>query len=235
MATRSPWRDLKIPLRFGSELPVLLRHDLKPLSLARRPLRPVVNQPGKNKPAGGLWTAPAVLPPGKWRPVPRRSAWTEWCEGVEMQTWINYGWQTQIYPDPLAPFAVIDRAEHAVALYEAFPDHDDPVSQLLRSQGVSGGIVDKPIDWRGLLNSGVAGVYLTEQGMRETHLPDTSVVPSLNTWDLATVWFGRKAFRVGKTRPNPRLPVAPEDDLPPAAYFRRSRERLRALMAEMEE
>jgi hypothetical protein len=233
MATRSPWRDLKIPIRFGSELPPLLRHDSKPTSLARRPLRPVANQPGIPKPVGGLWTAPALLPKGKWRPIPRRSTWTEWCQGDGMETWINYGWQTQIFPEPSATFAVINSAADAVALYEAFPNDDDPVRLLLRSKGVGAGIMDKMIDWQALLNSGVAGVYLTDRGQIETRLPDQTIVPSLYSWDLATVWFGRKAFRVGKTWPSPRLPVDPEDDLPPAEYFRRSRERLRELTAEL--
>jgi hypothetical protein len=233
MATRSPWRDLKIPIRFGSELPVLLRHDPAPRTLARQPWRPITNHPGDNKPHGGLWTAPAILPPGKWRPIPRRSEWTDWCETEGEPSWVNYGWQTQIHPDPTAPFAVISCAADAVALYEAFPWDDNPLAQLLKAAGVHGGIMDLLIDWAALLNSGVAGVYLTHWGMIETRLPDRdSGIPSLYTWDLPTVWFGRKAFRVGKTWPSPRIPVDPEDDLPPRELARRNRDRLRAMAAE---
>lgn len=229
MATRSPWRALKIPIRFGSELPVLLRHDPAPRTMARMKWRPITNRHGDNKPEGGLWTAPAILPPGKWRPIPRRSAWTEYCEMDGVETFINYGWQTQIHPDPTAPFAVINRAEDAIALYEAFPNDHDFISQMMKAAGIHGGIIERLIDWQALLSTGIAGVYLTDRGMRETRLPDRdSGVPSLYTWDLATVWFGRKAYRVGKTWPCPRLPVEdPEDDLPPREYFARARARLR--------
>lgn len=234
MTPRSPWRDLKIPIRFGSELPVLLRHDPAPRTLARMKWRPIVNDHAVNKPRGGLWTAPALLPPGKWRPIPRRSTWTEWCEMEDMQTYINYGWQTQIFPEPGAPFAVIDSAADAVALYEAFPYDDNPVAQLLKANGMRGTILGKMIDWQGLLSTGVAGVYLTDRGQMETRLPDSDLVPSLYGWDLATVWFGRKAFRVGETWRSPRIPVDdPEDDLPPRAFFSRARQRLRESVAEL--
>ncbi|MFC4328299.1 hypothetical protein ACFPC0_10725 [Streptomyces andamanensis] len=204
MATtpRSPWCDLPIPIRFGSELPVLLRHDRWPTTLARLPWRPVTNDHALNKPRGGLWTAPAILPEGKWRPIPRRSTWSEWCEtegGRDLAT----GWHTQIFPDPAAPFAVINCAADAVALYEAFPDEDNPIPQFLAEQGFTGHHLEKAIDWQALLSSGVAGVYLTRRGIHETRLPDMSIVPSLNTWDLPTVWFGRRAFRVGKTWKTP--------------------------------
>jgi hypothetical protein len=237
MATRSPWRDLRIPIRFGSELPVLLRHDPAPHTMARKKWRPITNHPGDSKPSGGLWTSPAVLPEGKWRPVPRRSAWTEWCEQEGMQTFVNYAWQTQIFPAPAAPFAVVDRAEDAVALYAAFPQDDHPLSRLLETCGLRTGIMSRMIDWKAMLSTGIAGVYLTHQGMVQTRLPDPdSGVPSLYTWDMATVWFGRPAFRVGKTWPSPRLPVEnPEDDLPPREFFRRSRDRLRAAVRELEE
>jgi len=233
MAPRSPWRALPIPIMFGSELPVLLRHDPAPRSLARMKWRPIVNHPGDNKPHGGLWTAPAILPPGKWRPVPRRSTWTEWCEMEDMQSWINYGWQTQIHPDPTAPFAVIRCAADAVALYEAFPYDDNPVTQLLRAGGITGGIMDLMINWQALLSTGIAGVYLTDRGMRETRLPEQGI-PSLYTWDLATVWFGRKAFRVGKTWRSPRLAVEPDEDLPPRELMKRNRARLREMAAELQ-
>lgn len=234
MATRSPWRALTdVPIMFGSELPVLLRHDPAPRTLARMKWRQITNHPGDNKPHGGLWTAPAILPPGKWRPIPRRSTWTEWCES-EMPQAINHGWQTQIHPDPTAPFAVIRSGADAIALYEAFPYDDNPIHQLLKAAGLRGTIHARMIDWARLLSTGIAGVYLTERGMWETRLPDPDTgVPSLYTWDLATVWFGRKAYRVGKTRPSPRIPVDEEDDLTPQELFRRSRERLAASAAEL--
>lgn len=234
MAPRSPWRDLEISLRFGSELPPLLRHDLYPTSLARLKWRPLALRMDMNKPQGGLWTAPAILPEGKWRPIARRSTWTEWCEMEEMQTLINYGWHTRIYPDPSAAFAVIDTAADAVALYEAFPFHGNPIAAMLKEHGLSGGLYSKVIDWKRLMSTGIAGVYLTDRGEMETRLPDMDVVPSLYGWDLATVWFGRKAFRVGETRPNRRLRVAPEDDLAPGAYFARNVARLRELQQELD-
>lgn len=234
MATRSPWRDLKISIRFGSELPPLLRHDLYPTTLARLKWRPITLRSEVNKPAGGLWTAPAILPEGKWRPIPRRSTWTEWCELEDMQTFINYSWQTQVFPDPTALFAVIDTAADAAALYEAFPSDDNPIAALMKEHGMTGGLYSKMIDWQRLLSTGIAGVYLTDRGQGETRLPDTDVVPSLYGWDMATVWFGRRAFRVGKTRVSPRLPVEPEDDLPPRAYFARNSERIAQMAAELQ-
>lgn len=236
MATRSPWAHLPIPIMFGRELPVLLRHDLYPKTLARLPWRPVTNDHAINKPRGGLWTAPALLPKGKWRPIPRRSTWSEWCES-EMPYMINHGWQTQLFPEPDAPFAVIDTAADAVALYDAFPFDENPVAQLLAEHGVTGHIHEKMIDWQRLLSTGVAGVYLTDRGQIETRLPDTSIVPSLYGWDVATVWFGRRAFRVGQTWKCPPIPADPYDmgwdNEPPDVQFNRSMEYVREMAAEL--
>lgn len=231
MAPRSAWRSLNISIRFGAELPPLLRHDLYPVSLARlRRWNPIHQHGAMNKPTGGLWTAPAILPKGKWRPIPRRSTWTEWCES-ESPNLINHGWQTRIFPDRGAPFAVIDTAADAVALYDAFPYEDNPVHDLYRKAGLEPPrSVGKIIDWQRLLNTGVAGVYLTDRGQAETRLPDETLVPSLYGWDVATVWFGRRAFTVGETRKTPPIPVDPYglgwDNEHPRVKARRNAERI---------
>jgi len=228
MAPRSPWRDAKLNCCFGEDLPRILRHHEHRRSWGlTKKWRPIANSYA-NKPQGGLWAAPVIEPPGKWRPIPRESAWTKWCRW-EMPHWINGHWQTQLYPQRDAVFAVIDCAQDAVALYEAFPNDDHPVTAALRGAGAPSHMFGKMIDWRRLLDQHISGVWLTDRGQIETHLPDEDVVPSLYGWDAATVWFSRPAFRVGKTWPCPRIDPDPYDDgwQEDGSHVEGARERLR--------
>ncbi|MFE2934895.1 hypothetical protein [Streptomyces sp. NPDC059278] len=212
MTPRSPWRDSSMNICFGEDLPPILRHHVHPKSHGvTRKWRPVTNRHGINKPSGGLWAAPALLPEGKWRPIPRRSAWTEWCAG-EMPHWINGRYQTQLFPRRDAVFAVIDSARDARALYDAFPNENDPVAALLREEGMKLTLHGMMIDWAGVLDRQIAGIWLTERGMYETHMPDEDIVPSLYGWDAATVWFShRDAFTPGKTWRSPQINPDPYD------------------------
>ncbi|MEV6400530.1 hypothetical protein AB0M39_38090 [Streptomyces sp. NPDC051907] len=209
MAPRSPWRDGRINVCFGEELPPLIRHHRNPRSHGlTKTWRPVRNSGRMNKPVGGLWTAPAVLPAGKWRPVPKRSTWTDWCAS-EAPHWINNRYQTLLRARPDAVFAVIDTAADAVALYEAFPNDGHPVAVALR--GGPSRLFGRMIDWERVLDRQIAGVYLTDRGQHETHLPEEDFVPSLYDWDAASVWFSmRDAYRtVGKPRRSPWIDPDP--------------------------
>lgn len=210
MTPRSPWRNASIKTCFGEDLPPLLRHHRYRDQPVHRRFWPISNSLETNKPQGGLWAAPALLPEGKWRPIPRRSSWTQWCE-TEMPEWINGRWQTQLFPRRDAVFAVIGSAADAVALYEAFPHDDHPLREYLMSKGLGGlTLYKKMIDWSRLMSRHIAGVYLTEQGQWETHLPDKDVVPSLYGWDCASVWFTHgDAYTVGRTRMSPPIPADP--------------------------
>lgn len=209
---RSPWSGEGVRIAFGSELPPILRHHVHRRShgLTRR-WRPVTNIPGLNKPRGGLWAAPAHVAPGKWNPILKRSAWTDWCAG-EMPHWINGRYQTRLHPRRDAVFAVIDSAADARALYAAFPNHNDPVANMLRAEGIHATVAGLPLDWEAMLRHPVAGIWVTDQGIRETRLPDDQTIPSLYTWDAASVWFGEPdAFTVGETRPSPWIEPDPYD------------------------
>jgi len=81
--------------------------------------------------------------------------------------------------------------------------------------------LDLLISWQRLAASGLAGVYLTDQGQAATRFPQERVavsngnpaqppgglpmtelpVPSLYGWDCATVWFCKPAFTTGTTHP----------------------------------
>jgi hypothetical protein len=209
MTPRHPQRD--IPTVKGRDLPPLARHHYH----RRRPLPREVAPPGNdhamNKPSGGLWAAPVVEQPGRWRPVLRQTTWSADYLDVVHPDRRALGYHTRLHPTPDAEFVIIDSAADAVAVHAAFPDNDNAVSQLLALGGMPDTILGCRIDWAALAASGIAGVYLTRHGQRTTRYPeDRRRVPSLNGWDVASVWFARPEFRRGSTWPVRPIPV--DDD-----------------------
>ncbi len=211
MAYRSPWADSRLNVCLGADLPPLLHHHRRRVPDHEvRSWRPVVNHLGTNRPLGGLWSAPWLKPSGVWRPIPRESTWSQWC-AYEFPEAINVRapYITQVHPQPAASFAVIDSAADARALYDVFPAQSprELIAQLLGNEPPE---ADKEmrIDWSGLLNRHLAGVYLTDRGQHETRMPDDpGQVPSLWGWDVATVWFSQAdAFTLGRTWRAPHLP-----------------------------
>lgn len=219
MATRSPWTDARIKTCFGEDLPPILRHHQHPRSYGlTKKWRHVVGTDPGNKPLGGLFTAPVYGPAGKWRPIPRRSTWTDWCES-EAPEWINGRYQTQLFPERDAVLAVIDSAADARALYDAFPDAESPMALMMRELQQEMGreliaMNDRFINWAGVLTRSIAGVYVTERGFRECRWPEAGQI-SLHLWDAATVWWARPAYRIGKTWKSPRVGY---DDDPPFVW-----------------
>lgn len=195
----------------GADIPPLLRHHQHPRSYAlTKPWRPITNRDIGNKPQGGASASPALLPEGKWRPIPRRSAWTQWCEYNGYAHWIDGRWQTQLFPDPHATFVVIDSAADARALYEEFPYDDNPLALLFDAVRPTDpdmqflpAALSSLIHWPTALGGDISGVWLTERGQSLTRHPGRGI-PCLDGWDVATVWFSRPAFRVGATWPSPR-------------------------------
>lgn len=212
---------------FGAELPRLLHHQFFDYGKPPGTFHQAIGmRPWVNKPEGGFWAHPVTgLPAGKWRPIPRRSAWTDWCE-VEMPEWINFHTQTEVFPQPDALFALIDSREDAARLQEVFDASDHPVhaihaDQFAKTLGGTGTRLPggPQIDFSRLAERNLSGVYLTEKGERETRFP-----LSLYGWDMTTVWFCEPAYRLGTTWRSEFVGEPPYETLAQARR-RRKRER----------
>ncbi len=208
----------RITVCTGSDLPPLLHHHEEPTPPhTTHPWQPPLNSMVYNKPEGGLWASPVTgqRDDDEGHPIPVRSAWSDWCDRV-MPEQVEGDYRTEVFAAPRAVFAVIDSAADAIALHEAFPAVNPvrrAMEELARDSGqplsasdMAGDLYNAPyIDWAQLASSYLSGVYLTATGQRATHLPrQRAVVPSLNGWDMATVWFSHpEAIRLGPTRPAP--------------------------------
>lgn len=198
----------------GRDLPPLLHSHPRPAPAAlARPVPPHLDPMGE-KPGGGVWSSPGIGRPGVWRPIPRWSAWSDFCLDTLGAKRVAY--QTQLLPHPATRFLVIDGTADADALYAAHPDTTSPMTRLLAAGGLGDSALARRIDWlEALAAHGAAGIYLTERGRQQTRHADNPHV-RLNMWDVPSVWFARRAYRIGRTWPRPAtrpIPAADRFDL----------------------
>lgn len=158
-------------------------HDLA-LTATPTAFRSVVGAGWVKPTAGGLWTAPVTnsTPDG----LPADSAWLEWCR-IETPTG-DYTHLTEIIPDASARVLVVDTQSDLIRIVDAYPaSYDLHLSS----------IDDRYPDWPALAANGWDALYLTDNGQWETRLPPRG--PNLYGWDVATVFWLRPAYTVGRT------------------------------------
>ena len=183
--------------RLDTVLPTVPAADLPPLVYAHgtdhdpavtatpAAFRPIVGAGWAKPSAGtGLWTAPVTssTPDG----LPADSAWLEWCR-IETPTG-DYTHLTEIIPDASARVLVVDTQNDLIRIVDAYP----------ASYGLHLSCIDDRYpDWPALAANGWDALYLTDNGQWETRLPPHG--PNLYTWDVATVFWLRPAYTVGRT------------------------------------
>lgn len=189
-----------------SRLPHTTGRDLPPLAYAHSADHdPALTSPehfrsitagGLIKPAGGgLWTAPVTSqhPDG----TPSMSAWIEWCRGEDWGA-DHYTLLTEIHPARDAQVLRIDTLADLVAIVDAYPHPSPPP--------VRRWLADHYPDWAAI-GADWDAVFLTEDGQRATRLPPYDQ-PNLYSWDVATVFWFRPAYTVGRTAQAEPLPAA---------------------------
>ena len=110
-----------------------------------------------NKPDGGLWASPVD---SEW-------GWCDWCSSEDFPITLDV-W-TRFRLDPEARVLEIHCLDHLKEVFRRYG----------RRHPIFGETV---LDW-GLLRAHYDGVFLSEQGNRECHLPMDPGAPDLNGWD----------------------------------------------------
>jgi uncharacterized protein RhaS with RHS repeats len=129
-------------------------------------LDPVEND-NMHKPRGGLWTS-------TWLGEPQLSHWVRWSAGEQFYTREEEGWVIEATPG--SHLVVIDSVADLEAVVGAYTD----------AQEVPSG--DPRMDFEALSHD-YHGVWLTEDGQRDTHLRGGQA-DSLYGWDAeSTLWF----------------------------------------------
>lgn len=121
-------------------------------------------RPFLNKPIGGLWASPQDS----------RYGWIDWCEGEDFRL-DKY---SKVYQDftlkESSKLLVINNLKDFMRCLRRFPLENKWVPE------------EKLIDFLSIEAAGYDGVYLTERGNRECHLP-LQCASSLNSWDCESV------------------------------------------------
>ena len=115
-----------------------------------------------NKPDGGLWASPTN---SRW-------GWREWCSSENYPITLDVWTKFRLVPE--ARVLEIHCLDH---LRDAFSRYGR------RNPFQPGGVV---LDWN-LLRAHYDGVFLSEQGNSECHLPLELGAPDLNAWDCESL------------------------------------------------
>ena len=114
-----------------------------------------------NKPKGGLWCSP----------VDSNWGWKDWCKAEDFCTGKLKTW-TKFKLKPGTKILIIDSIDDLVEVVEKYNKTVPTLSGI-----------EKVLCFKKIKEDGYRGIYLTEKGNDECHLPWNPYVPNLNTWD----------------------------------------------------
>ena len=116
-----------------------------------------------NKPDGGLWGSPEDSEYG----------WKDWCLGEDFRTEKLQIW-TKFVILPGTKILEIDSLEDLKEAIRKFGKYDQRLEINY-------------LDWEHIKNSWYRGVFLSERGNRQCHLPLEYGAPDLNGWDCESI------------------------------------------------